>query len=382
MQPPKEISELLHFVMNHRIIILFSVFFWLLSQCNSPENQPSPLNDFQAPFYYGVFDLPEENPLTAEGVALGRMLFYETSLSSNNQVSCATCHQQEKAFTDGRAFAIGVSGKPTSKSSMPLNNLLWGPKHFFWDGRASNLEEQSLIPIQNPDEMGLEIEEAVEKLGQLPIYPPLFKAAFGTDEITPSKIAMALASFQRILISQNSKYDKYLRGETELSKEELLGKELFMTHPDASVGLRGGNCADCHSQFLTSGFATGYDGFKNNGLDNDENLEGGLAYVTGKESDWGKFKVPSLRNIALTAPYMHDGRFKTLEEVIDHYDHQIKDSKTLDPLMREASNQKPVGGKESGFHLTADEKKAILMFLQTLTDEDFITNKDFNDPHH
>lgn len=357
-------------------------FCWviLLAGCVN-QHQPAPIEDFKAPFYYGSFELPKENPLTKEGVELGRLLFYDTRLSSTNKISCASCHQQNKAFTDGLAHSIGVSGIPTEKSSMSLVNLLWGPRHFFWDGRVDNLEAQSLFPIQNPDEMGLPIEKAIEKLQADPAYPKLFDMAFGSEQITAEKIAFSLASFQRTLVSQNSKYDKFLRGEIELTEQELYGKQLFMTHPDPSSGLRGGNCGDCHSQFLTSGFDTGFDGFKNNGLDSDDDLQSGLASVTGKESDKGKFKVPSLRNIALTAPYMHDGRFESLEEVVDHYDHGVKDSKTLDPLMRETSNETLKSDQSLGFHLTESEKQAIIIFLHTLTDEEFISDKKFSDPN-
>jgi cytochrome c peroxidase len=359
------------------LVCIFSLLI-----CCENSFKPSDLKDFKAPYYFGLFELPPSNPLTQEGVELGRMLFYDKRISANYNVSCATCHQQKKAFSDGRAFSIGTSGKLTAKSSMALSNLLWGTKHFFWDGRVSSLEEQALIPIENPDEMGLTIDEAIRRLENISTYDPMFKAAFGDNKITSERIAFALASFQRTLISANSRYDKFLRGELQFSEEELLGKQLFMTHPDPTVGLRGGNCGDCHSQFLTGGFNTGYDGFKNNGLDANPELENGLAAVTGKMSDRGKFKVPSLRNIAITAPYMHDGRFGTLEEVLDHYDHGIKDSETLDPLMRQTSNNPVALEVNLGFHMTAAEKKAILIFLETLTDEEFIYNKEFTDPHY
>jgi cytochrome c peroxidase len=365
-------------------LIVLSCMCLIVSSCTNEGSSvsTSPLTDFKAPFYYGVFELPEDNPLTAEGVALGRMLFYESNLSVNGKISCATCHQQKLAFTDGRAFAVGASGNPIQRSSMSLNNLLWGPKHFFWDGRTASLEEQALIPIANPDEMGLSLSEAVERLEQSSVYLPMLKAAFGSDEITPDRMGKALASFQRTLVSQNSKYDRYLRGELQLSAEELYGKQLFTTHPDPEIKLRGGNCGDCHSQFLTSGFNTAYDGFKNNGIDVENEMAEGLAIATGKKTDRGKFKVPSLRNILLTAPYMHDGRFKTLEEVLDHYDHGVKDSPTLDPLMREVSNTKIKSKQGMGFSMTAEEKRAIIIFLKTLTDEEFISDKRFTDPHH
>ena len=183
------------------------------------------------------------------------------------------------------------------------------------------------------------------------------------------------------LVSADSKYDRYLSGGTKLSSDEEKGRKLFMAHPDAKVSLRGGNCIDCHSQFLTSGFNAFYDGFVNNGLDEEANLEPGLQELTGKASDRGKFKVPTLRNIALTAPYMHDGRFTTLEQVLDHYNEGIKVSSTLSPLLLEADNR-PIEGvpTQASLHLREDEKRAIIVFLHTLTDENFVTAERFSNP--
>jgi len=265
---------------------------------------------------------------------------------------------------------------------MSLVNLMWGPRMFFWDGRSESLVHQALQPIEHPDEMGETLEHVAEKLASNPSYPKKFSAAFGTPDVTPDRIAKALASFQRTLVSGNAKYDQYLRGEAELSAQELLGRTLFSTHPDAKIGLRGANCGDCHSQFLTSGFDTDRDGFTNNGIDTESELEDGLAAVTGLPHDRGKFKVPTLRNIALTAPYMHDGRFQTLEEVIDHYNEGIRESSTLDPLLREASNALRKPTDPPALLLTLEEKAAVIAFLHTLTDREFITNAKFADPHH
>jgi cytochrome c peroxidase len=206
----------------------------------------------------------------------------------------------------------------------------------------------------------------------------MFEAAYG--KISPSTITRALASFERTLISCNSRYDQFLRGEITLDSQEELGRKLFMAHPDVKVSKRGANCIDCHSQFLTGGSGARYDGFSNNGLDDEAHLQTGLQAFTGNPAHRGMFKVPSLRNIALTAPYMHDGRFNTLEEVLDHYDSGIKNSSTLSPLIVEADNKGVAAGGQISLHLTAGEKTAIIAFLNTLTDRDFVTAERFSDP--
>jgi cytochrome c peroxidase len=339
---------------------------------------PTPLENFTAPFVFGRFKLPADNPLTEEAVALGRRLFYDPRLSGGNQVSCATCHQQQLAFTDGKTTAVGSSGKALAFNSMTLANLMWGPQHFFWDGRAPSLESQALIPIQHPDEMDQQLGELVQELAADAHYPALFHAAYGA--ISSENVARALAAFQRTLISSNSKYDQYLRGEVSLSEAEELGRKLFMAHPDVKVSLRGGNCIDCHSQFLTSGFKTLFDGFSNNGLDDEEQLQPGLQAVTGKPSDRGLFKTPGLRNIALTAPYMHDGRFSTLEEVLDHYNEGIKFSDSLSPLIMEADNRLKGEPDRISLHLNTEEKAAIIAFLHTFTDLQFTSDERFSNP--
>ncbi|WP_448549669.1 cytochrome-c peroxidase [Thalassotalea fusca] len=343
-------------------------------------NQPAPprLAKITFPFIFGRFQIPQDNPLTQESIELGRRLFYDPRLSSNNEVSCATCHKQHLAFTDGLARSVGVSGKPLEFNAMSLSNLLWGPQHFFWNGRSTSLEEQALQPIQHVDEMGQDINALVDEFKQDKSYRKLFKQAYGGTSSTA--IANALANFQRTLISSNSKYDQYLRGEAELTPQEELGRKLFTAHPDTKVNLRGGNCIDCHSQFLTSGFSTFYDGFSNNGLDNDEDLPEGLFSVTGKEQHRGLFKTPTLRNIAVTGPYMHDGRFKTLAEVMQHYNGGIKRSKTLSPLIIEADNNLKTQKDHISLNLTQQEEEAIIAFLHTLTDESFLTNKKFSNP--
>jgi cytochrome c peroxidase len=326
----------------------------------------------------GRFEVPADNPLTAEAVALGRRLFYDRRLSGNDTVSCSTCHIQRLAFTDGRRTAVGVSGEPLPFNSMSLANLMWGSQHFFWNGRAATLEAQALVPIQHPDEMAQDLDALVRELGADPAYRELFAAAYG--DVSASTIARALAAFQRTLVSADSRYDRFLRGELRLEPQEEWGRKLFMAHPDVKVSLRGGNCIDCHSQFLTGGFATRFDGFANNGLDDDAHLAAGLQEVTGDPAHRGLFKVPTLRNIALTAPYMHDGRFATLEEVLHHYNGGIRASSTLSPLIAEASNRGEPAPEEISLSLSEDEQAAIIAFLHTLTDEAFVTAERFADP--
>ena len=329
--------------------------------CDARRREPTPLAGFSAPFVFGRFEVPADNPLTEESVELGRRLFYDRRLSGNDTVSCSTCHQQRLAF-----------------NSMSLANLMWGAQHFFWNGRAATLEAQTLVPIQHPDEMAEDLQRLVAELRADDSYRALFETAYG--EISAAAISRALASFERTLISSNSRYDQFLRGEITLEAQEEWGRKLFMAHPDVKVSLRGGNCIDCHSQFLTSGFSTRLDGFSNNGLDDEEHLQPGLQSVTGDPAHRGRFKVPTLRNIALTAPYMHDGRFATLEEVLHHYNGGIRKSSTLSPLIAEADNRGPDSQQGTSLHLTELEKGAIIAFLHTLTDNDFVTEERFSDP--
>lgn len=364
--------------------IFFLCLLTFLVACGGERETgvPEPtLFELNLPFYFGDnLELPAENPITNEGVELGRRLFYDTKLSLDNTISCASCHKQSLAFTDGLATSIGINGQRTELSSMSIANLLWS-SHFFWNGRAETLEQQALEPIQNPVEMNQSLPETIAKLKSTTEYPELFLKAFGTSDISSDLLAKALAQFMRVLVSSNSRYDDFLLGDEDaLTEQEKFGMELFFTHPEPSVGLRGGNCGDCHVNILTSGVFGSFDGFKNNGLDEDGDLDEGLAGFTGRDFDRGKFKVTSLRNIALTAPYMHDGRFKTLEEVLDHYNENIKRSTTIDPLILVGSNETIIPGEPIKLHLTQEEKQAILAFLQTLTDNNFINNEKFSNP--
>lgn len=355
----------------------------LLFSCGSDEapivEGPRPLALEAPDFFPSEQSMPVDNPLTEEGVRLGRMLFYEKKLSLDGKISCASCHQQEKGFSDGLRVSPGVNGAQGKMNAMALANLHWQTR-FFWNGRAVTLEEQAILPIQDPLEMNLPIDEAISRLESDLDYPRLFSEAFGNEEITAERIGKALAQFERTLISANSKFDRWIRNEVELSAEEQLGLELFFTHPEPSIQLRGGNCGDCHLGFLTSGDPNGFSGFHNNGLDTDQDLKAGLQEVTGNAFDKGKFKAPGLRNVALTAPYMHDGRFNTLDEVLDHYNDHIQNSETLDILILEASNDIPFPNEPIKLKLSEKEKKAIIAFLHTLTDEAFLSNSKFSNP--
>ena len=315
--------------------------------------------------------LPPDNPLTEEGVELGRRLFSEPRLSINNRQSCASCHRAEAAFTDGRRVSLGAEGLPGSRNAMPLFNLAW-KSSFFWDGRAPSLREQVLSPIQNPVEMHETLTNVVMKLGiagklLAPAatnqdYPRLFAAAFGTSEITVDRLARALEQFLLAQISRNSKFDRSLSGAAEFTAEERRGFELFHTEYDPRRGQFGADCFHCHGGPLFQSQS-----FANNGLDAVFQDPGRFG-VTGREGDRGKFAVPSLRNVALTAPYMHDGRFATLEQVVEHYATGVKHSATLDPNL----GKHPDGGVP----LSAEDKRALVAFLMTLTDERWIAHGD------
>jgi cytochrome c peroxidase len=342
-----------------------------LHGCKSENNEtPQVLLDIKEPLT-SPYKIPADNPMKAEAVELGRFLFYDKRLSSDNTIACATCHQSDKAFTDGKSFSTGFLNRHTDRSSMSLVNLLWVNK-FFWDGRSGSLEDQVHFPLMNEKEMNLAIEEVAVKLQQIDIYPAKFKAAFGTETITPQNIAKAIAQFERTIISNNSRFDKSQRGEITLTEQEERGRKLFFQHPFPDQNIRGGNCGDCHSGPLTT---STNDKFANNGLDM-EPTDKGLEGITNSIYDRGKMRTPTLRNIELTAPYMHDGRFKTLEEVLDHYNDHMNYSIYTDVLIKEASNE--VGG--TTLKLTEQEKKDIIAFLKTLTDNELIQNTRFSNP--
>lgn len=354
---------------------LFIIGALLFISCDKKKTIDTPAgttpHELEYPVYFGKnFIIPEDNPLTEEGIALGRFLFYDKILSKDQTVSCASCHKQEFAFSDNKVLSEGVNGAKTRRHSMTIVNSLWQDV-FFWDGRSNSLENQALEPIKNPDEMNLPIDEAIKRLNESSFYKEKFLSAFATETITSIHLAQAIAQFERTLISGNSKYDQYKRDEYTLTASEERGMNLFFTHPEPSINLRGGNCGDCHSGFLTSDRL-----LHNNGLDASFDEDLGQEEISNFTSDRGKFKTPTMRNIANSAPYMHDGRFSTLEDVLDHYNEHIQQSSTLDVLIKLGSNQTDA----SSLGLTTQEKEDIIAFMHTLTDDEFLTNKKFSNP--
>ncbi len=303
------------------------------------------------------------NTITDEGATLGRVLFYDKNLSANNTISCASCHKQELAFADDVAFSEGYNGGLTGRNSMAIINARYSFR-FFWDRRANGLEDQVLGPIQDPVEMGMDLATLETKLATLSYYEPLFDAAFGSTEITSERISLALAQFVRSIQSYRSKYDVGEEtGFANYTQQELDGKDLFFS-PEAKCGF-------CH---MTANFYT--PGSMNNGLDSIY-TDGGVGDITGDPEDNGQFSVVSLRNIELTAPYMHDGRFATLMEVIEHYNSGVQPHPYLDDRLGDTGY---VGGAPVPLNLTQAEKEALEAFMLTLTDHEMIQDVRFSDP--
>jgi cytochrome c peroxidase len=314
-------------------------------------------------------NIPSDNPLTEAKVKLGRQLFYEKRLSGDGTMNCAECHKQENAFSDINQFSTGIQGLKGGRQAMAIVNMAWNSNQFFWDGRANLLRDQSLMPIQDPLEMHETLPNVVEKLNHLTEYRNQFMRAFGSTEITIERISLALEAFMNTLVSGNSKYDQYLAGTASLTASELRGKDLFFTEYNPGFpNLSGADCAHCHAG---SNFEN--DQYMNNGLDYEADIkDNGRMMATNNSADKGKFKVPTLRNIAVTFPYMHDGRFTTLEEVIDHYNSDIRTSNSLDQAL--------LATQSTGLMLTAQDKKDLVNFLKTLTDYEFLKNPAFSDP--
>jgi cytochrome c peroxidase len=318
---------------------------------------------FKTPTAERFDNTPADNPVTDAGATLGRVLFYDTQLSANNTVSCGSCHVQKNAFVDPNRFSKGFDGKKTDRHAMSLVNLRYNLRgRFFWDERAANLEEAVLLPIQNKVEMGQDLPRLMEILARDKHYPGLFQKAFGDDKITPERTGKALAQFVRSLVSFRSKYDEG-RGKAASVRDDFAnftvlenrGKALFLR-----------NCAACHLPGQDAHFAMIAP--TSNGLDADyKNSDGGVGDITLNPRQLGVFKSPSLRNVEHTAPYMHDGRFATLEKVIDHYSKEVQQHPNLGPLVRR-------------LNFTDSEKAALIAFLKTLTDQKFLTDPRFSDP--
>jgi len=350
-------------------IFLLTLFVVSCSEDSSEDpyvNTPTP-SPLQIPqlFQDLILDpvIPSNNPQTEEGVFLGKKLFFDPILSADNTLACAGCHGAPNAFSDNTRFSDGVDGVFGRRNSMPLFNLAWNyDNRFFWDGREAGLENQAFEPVTNPIEMHTTWEAVTEKLQQHADYPELFNAAFGTAEIDSVLVSKAIAQFERTLISANSKFDKHLLGTATLTPAEANGFAIFMDETK-------GDCFHCHGSDSNPLWTDNK--FHNNGLDA-RFTDRGLGRFTGDPADNGKFRTPSLRNLAFTAPYMHDGRFETIEDVINHYSNGLQNSPTIDPLMKKVN--------QGGVRLSPQEKANLKAFLLTLSDQEFIQNSDFQNP--
>jgi cytochrome c peroxidase len=337
----------------------------------------------------GDGDEARANELTA----LGRVLFYDPLLSRNRSISCGSCHQQAKAFTDGRARSVGFRGDLTRRSAMSLSNLGARESGFFWDARVQALEEMVLRPIQDPVEMGLDLDELERRVAGDADYRPLFRKAFGDEEVSRARIGSALATFVRALVSRGSRYDAALAAATPsgdgfstFTPEESRGMRLFF-HACSACHLRESAIRYCPSCVIQGLNDVAAPALTNIGLDlGSQSDDPGLGGVTGKAEDHGRFRAPTLRNIELTAPYMHDGRFATLEEVLRFYASRVRPHPGLDPRLEPgggASWPAPMLAHEQtrlGLALTPRDQADLIAFLKTLTDRDFVTDPRFADP--
>lgn len=378
--------------MNNRLYkftgaILCAVVILFVSQCkpdDPPTENPPAYTDeaynFVVPPRLPPPVIDPDNPMTVHGVELGRKLFYDPILSNDNTQACASCHHQDKSFSDApNQFSIGIDGIAGPKNSMALINMAWN-RDFFWDGRAESMEEQALEPVRNPIEMHEEWKDAIAKLQAKPEYVELFKKAFGTETVDSILAARAITQFVKTIVVGNSKYQQSPTL-ASFTPAEKRGFQVFISEDK-------GDCLHCHilegTLFTSNYIDNPVQRFHNNGL-NPPTAAGvltGRALITNNPSDNAKFKAPTLLNIELTAPYMHDGRFKTLEEVITFYDTGVYLSNTLDPNMNikpGASNRRFVDGVRK-LDLTQQDRDDLLAFLKTLTDMSVTTNPDYSKP--
>ncbi|MDH5367924.1 MAG: cytochrome-c peroxidase [Cyclobacteriaceae bacterium] len=335
-----------------------------------PVIRPTPY-EIEYPFtinkYLPPMIIPEDNPMTVEGVALGRKLFYEKKLSGDGTMSCASCHMPDVSFADSSKFSVGIDGIEGKRNSPNIVNAGW-MNDLFWDGRAESIETQALAPVTNPIEMHSTWIDVSQKLMLDEEYVSLFNAAFGTIIIDSMLVVKAIAQFERTLISGNAPFDKFLANEPmNWSTEDFAAAyNGFMIFMDETKG----DCFHCHGDETNPLWTDNL--FHNNGLDA-VFTDLGQGEITHNPSDNGKFKTPTLRNLLFTAPYMHDGRFNTLEEVVEHYSTGLKNSPTIDPLMKKVD--------QGGINLSAVEKANLVMFLKSLTDSSFVVNPNFQNPN-
>ncbi len=333
--------------MNKYFLFLFALL--LVASCNKEAPGNEVFKGFEVPQGFPAPTYPTQtNPVTKAGFELGKKLFYDGRLSRDGTISCGSCHISFSAFTHhGHVVSHGIEDKLGTRNAPAIQNMAW-MQNYFWDGGVHNLDLVPISPIQNPVEMDETVSNVVAKIGSDSNYKKLFKDAFGSDDITGIKMMQAMSQFMVMLVSANSKYDKVIAGTATFSADENEGKQIFEQ-----------KCSSCHSGVLFTD-----QNFRNNGLA--QNSDKGRYVITLSATDEYKFKVPSLRNVGYTAPYMHDGRFFSLEEVIDHYRLGVQPSATLDTILQQNGN--------TGITITNDEKSKLILFLKTLSDEDFIKN--------
>jgi len=350
------------FVVVFLLIAIASAFVSCNNEC---DVSPTPV----------TLDLSNSDPqqlpngqVETPAFTLGRVLFYDSHLSVNASISCASCHKQALAFSDNTALSRGFENRFTLRNSQPIQNLGFSNPtelNLFWDGRESFLQTMVLKPILNHVEMGMGTEaEIVERVSRYPYYADLFMETYGTSTVTSERISGALTTFIENISSTNSRFDRWRMNGSQLSAIELSGKSLFITKY---------NCNGCHKVEIPGLYNFSGGGFINIGLD-EEYADNGRYNVTNNPWDRGGFKVPDLRNVALTAPYMHDGRFATLDQVLDHYSHGIANHPNLDFRLRNSE------GNAASMNISDQEKAAIIAFLNTMTDYSMISCKSFSDP--
>ena len=342
--------------------VLIGFLAILASACKPEEThyQQTPYELLQPSYFPTKNNIPADNPMTEEGVALGRKLFYDSRLSGRDGTegirSCYSCHHQENSFEYGASTG-------THHAMLPLINLAWNRTGLGWNGGVATLEDMVLAAVTSPVEINADTNQVIKYLQKTDDYPELFEKAFGSRNITFINVEKAIAQFIRSLVSADSKFDRYLRGEEQLTEDELAGYELFCTE-------EGADCFHCHGGGGLALMTTNL--FYNNGLDDEFNDSEDRAAITGSHWDKGAYKAPTLRNIAVSSPYMHDGRFTTLDEVINFYSEGVKDSENINPLMHHVM--------DGGVQLTDIEKTQLKAFLNTLTDETFLNNPDYSKP--
>lgn len=351
--------------------IIFSMYFVACS-----ENLDNDLADIPYdPVSYALdlppalknITIPESNTLTIDGIILGQHLFYDPILSQDSTVSCSSCHHPDKAFTGGVNYSTGIYNQKTVRSSMSLVNVAYYTSGMLWDGRANSIETIALATIVDPVEMHESWDNVIEKLKNHPEYPMMFRKAFGinsSDDIDSDLASKAIAQFVRIIISGNSKYDRFREGLAVFTDEERQGMDIFF---DGDPFLPDAECGHCHNAPLFT-----VNEYFNNGIQNVSSLNDfedmGRGGISGINFDNGKFRAPSLRNIVLTAPYMHDGRFNTLEEVINHYNEGTHAAENTPEIIRD-------------LYLTEFQKENLLKFLYTLTDTSYLENPLIRNPY-